>query len=103
MVMTLLLDKKSSTKDVDKGTDELADTPLLGKKYSTKDVDKGTDELADIKKSLVTIRRKGLDKFEGQYKGSKGWFKLDSGFLITTFSTIHSELYKELFEKYIED
>ena len=29
--------------------------------------------------------------------------KLDSGFLKTTFSTIHSEFYKELFEKNIED
>ena len=30
---------------------------------------------------MVTIGRKGLDQFEGQYKGSTGWFKLDSGFL----------------------
>ena len=38
-----LLEKKSSTKNVYKGTDELEDTPLLENKYSTKDVDKGTD------------------------------------------------------------
>ena len=49
-VMTPLLETKSSTKDVDKGTDKLADTPLLGKKYSTKDVDKGNDELAYMRK-----------------------------------------------------
>ena len=36
--------------------------------------------MADIKKAVVTIRRKGLDKFEGQSKGSTGWFKLDIGF-----------------------
>ena len=53
VVTTPLLEKKSSTKDVDKGTDELADTPLLEKKYSTKDVGKGTDELADMKNSVV--------------------------------------------------
>ena len=80
VVTTPLLEKKSSTKDVDKGTDELVDTPLLEKKSSTKDVEKGTDKLADMKKAVVTIRRKGLDEFEGQFKGSTGWFKLDSGF-----------------------
>ena len=71
--------------------------PFMEKKYLTKDVDKGTDELAYMKQSVVTIRRKGLDQFEVQSKGSKVWFKLDSGVLKTTFSTIHSEFYKELF------
>ena len=71
--------------------------PLMENKYSTKDVDKGTDELADMKQAVVTIRRKGLDQFEGQSKRSEGWFKLDGGFLETTFSTNHSELYKQLF------
>ena len=80
VVTTLLLDKKPPTKNVDKVTDELSDTPLLEKKSSTKDVDKHIDELADTKNAVVTIRRKGLDKFEGQYKLSTGWFKLDSGF-----------------------
>ena len=84
-------------------TDELTDMLLLEKKYPTKDVDKGTDKLADIKKSVITIFRKGLDRFQGQSKGSTGWFKLDSGFLKITFSTIHSEFYKELFENNIED
>ena len=56
----------------------------------TNDVDKGTDELADMKKAVVTILRKDLDKFEGQSKGFTGWFKLDSGFLKTRFATIHS-------------
>ena len=79
VVTTLLLDKKSSTKDFEKGADELSDTPLLEKKYLTKGVENGTDELADMKKAVFTIRRKGLDKFEGQSKGSTGRFKLDSG------------------------
>ena len=103
MVTTPLLENKLLTKDVDKGNDELEDTPLLEKKTSTKDVDKVTDDLEDMKKAVFKIRRKGLDKFEGQSKGFKGWFKLDSGFLITTFSAILSELYKELFENNIED
>ena len=75
----------------------MADMPLLEKKFSKKDIDKGTDELSDMKQAVVTICRKGLDKFDGQFKGSTVWFKLDSGFLKTTVSTIHSELYKELF------
>ena len=47
----------------------------------TKDFDKGTDESEDMKKAVVTIHRKGLDKFEGHSNGSTVWFKLDSGFL----------------------
>ena len=58
----------------------MADMPLIEKKYSTKDVDKGTDSLAYMKEAVVIILRKVLDQFEGQFRGSKGWFKLDSGF-----------------------
>ena len=36
-------EKKYSTKDVDKGTDELAYTIFMEKKPSTNDVEKGTD------------------------------------------------------------
>ena len=54
--------------------------PLLEKKLLTKDVDKGTGELENTKEEVVIIRRKDLDKFEGQSKGYTGWFKLDSGF-----------------------
>ena len=75
---------------------------LFEKKSLTKDVDKGTDELADMKQAVVAVRRKGLDQFEGQPKGSTQWFKLDSGFLKTTLSTIHSEFYKDFFYN-IED
>ena len=59
MVTTPLLEKKSSTKYFDKGTNELADTPFPEKKSSTEDVDKGTDGFADIKKAVFTIHRKG--------------------------------------------
>ena len=71
---TPFLEKKSSTKDVDEGTDELADIPLLEKVSSTKDVDKGTYEWSDMKKAVVIIRRNGLYQFEGQSKVSTGWF-----------------------------
>ena len=75
---------------------------LTEKKYSTKDVDKFTYEKTDMKQAENTIIRKGLDQFEGQSRGSKGWFKLDIGFLKTTYSKSHSELYKELFKNNIE-
>ena len=68
VVTTPFKEKKSSTKNVDKGTDELADMPLTGKKYLTKDVDKGTDELADMKQAVIKICRKDLDQFECQSK-----------------------------------
>ena len=74
--------------------EEVVTTPLSENKSSTKDVEKGTDKLAYMKRSVVTILRKGLYQFGGQYKGSRVWFKLDNGFLKTTFSTIHPELYK---------
>ena len=95
MVTKLLFEKKSSTNDVDEGTDELTDMKLLEKESLANNVEKGTDELSDIKQAVVTIRRKALYNFEGQSKGSTGWFKLDNRFLKTTFSTTHSELYKE--------
>ena len=76
--------------------EEVVTTPLSDNKSSTKDVDKGTDEFEDMKKAVVTVCRKALDKFWGQSKISTGWFKLDSGFLKTTFSTIHSEFYKNV-------
>ena len=101
-VTTPMSEKKSSTNDVEKGTDKLADMILMEKKSSTKDVDKCTDELEDMKQAVNTNFRKGLDHFEGQYSGSKRWFKLVIG-LKKTFSKIHLEFYKELFKKNIED
>ena len=47
---------------------EVATTPLLENKSLTKDVDKGTGELEYMKEAVVIIRRKDLDKFEGQSK-----------------------------------
>ena len=94
VVTTPLLEKKSLTKDVDEGTNELSDMTFMEKKYSTKDVDKHTGELADMKQAVVTICRKGLYQFEGWSKGYKGWFKLDSGLEKKTLSTNNSEFYK---------
>ena len=59
-------------------------TPFPKKKVVTsekvtksEDVDKGTKNLDDMKEAVLTIRGKDLDKFEGQSKGSIGWFNLD--------------------------
>ena len=60
--------------------EEVVTTPFSEKKSFTRDSDKGTDELKYMKKAVVTIRRKGLYKFKSHHKGSAGCFKLDSGF-----------------------
>ena len=86
MVTTPLSEKKSLTKDVEKGTDKFADMILTNEKSSTKYVDKGTDELEEMKQAVNKIIRKSLDQFEGQSSGSKGWFKLDIGFKKITLS-----------------
>ena len=46
----------------------MADMPLMEKKTLTKDVDNGTDELADMKQAVIKICRKDLDQFECQSK-----------------------------------
>ena len=74
----LLVEKFSNVLDDRK--EAVVTTQFLEKKSLIKDVDKGTGELEYMKDSVVTIRKKYLDKFEGQSKGSTGWFKLDSGF-----------------------
>ena len=99
---TLLMENKSSTKGIEKVTDELEDTLLMENKYSTKDVYKGTDELEFMRQKVNTIHRKGLYQFEGQSIGSKGWFKIDIEFFKTNFSKIHSEFYKALFKNNIK-
>ena len=58
----------------------MKDMPLIEKKSSTKYVYKGTDELEDMKQVVVKFCRKDLYQFEGQSKGYEGWIKLDSGF-----------------------
>ena len=88
LVTTPFSEKKSLTKDVEKGTDKLADILLMENKYSTRDVDKGTDELADMKQAANKIHRKGQDQFEGQSSGSKGWFKLDIVFFKQFFPRV---------------
>ena len=55
---------------LDDSKEAVVTTPSLEKKSSTKDIDKGTDELEDMKEAVVTIRRKDLYQFEGQSKGS---------------------------------
>ena len=68
----------------------MADTLLFEKKSLTKDVEKGTYELAFNKQKVNKSLRKGLNQFEGQSIGTKGWFKLDIEFLKTTVSKSYS-------------
>ena len=57
-----LSENKSSTKDAEKGTDELADMLLTEKKSSKKDVEKGIDEFADTLFSEKKYLRRMLIK-----------------------------------------
>ena len=57
---TLFSEKKSSKNNLEKGTDDLADTLLMEKKYLTFNVDKSTYELSFMKQTVSTIFRKGL-------------------------------------------
>ena len=55
-----------------------------------------------MKESVVTIRRKDLDKFQGQSKGYTVWFNPDHE-LLKKFSLLKPEFYKNCYEKNIED
>ena len=64
LVMTPLSEKKSLTKDFEKGNDELAETQLMEMKSFTKDVEKGTDKFAE------TLLMEMID--EDEKKGGEG-------------------------------
>ena len=67
---------------------------LTTKKVETsEEVDKGNKNLDDMKEAVFTIRRKDLDNFEGQSKGSTGWFNLDHEFFKRNVSTLELHFY----------
>ena len=47
---------------------------------TSEEVDKVTEKLEEMKEAVVTICSKDLDKFEGNFKVSTGWFNLDHEF-----------------------
>ena len=47
---------------------------------TNEDFDNGTEKLEYMKEAAVTICRKDSYQFDGQSKGSTGWFNLDSDF-----------------------
>ena len=55
-----------------------------------------------MKETVVTIHRKDSNTFEGQSKGSTGWFYIDHEFLKIQISTLEPDLYGRLYEKSIE-
>ena len=56
----------------------------------------------DMKEAVVTIRRKDLDNFECQSKGSTYWFNRDHEFLKRNCFTLERDFYRGKYEKYIE-
>ena len=69
---------------------------------TSEEVEKGTKKLDDMKEAVVTIRRKYLDNFEGQSKGSTGWFNIDNVSLKIKFSTLEPNIYKKLYERILK-
>ena len=55
-----------------------------------------------MKEAVIVIYRKGSYKFQGQSKGSTGWFNLDNEFLKQKCYTLELDFYKKLYEKDIE-
>ena len=58
--------------------------------------------LEDMKQSVVTIRRKDSDKFEGQSKGYIGCFNLDNEFFKRKMSTLEPDLYKNFMKRILK-
>ena len=77
--MHKLTENFTKSEEVVKGTDEVH--KRTEKIKTNKDVDKGTERLEYMKEEVVIICIKDSDKFEGQSKGSTGWFNLDHEFL----------------------
>ena len=61
-------EKVTTSDDVHKCTEKIP---------TSEEVDKRSEDFEDMKEAVVTIRSKYSDKFEGQSKGSTGWFNLD--------------------------
>ena len=58
---------------------------------TNEDDDKGTEKSEDMKLAVLTICGKDSYQFEGQSKGSTGWFNLYSEFLKIKFYTIEPD------------
>ena len=68
----------TTSEEVVKGTDEVH--KITYNITKNEELDKDNEKLEDMKEEVVTIRRKDSDKFEGESKGSTGWFNLDREF-----------------------
>ena len=101
---------------VDNGTKHLDDkkeavimTPLLENKLLTaekvttsEEVDKDTGKFYGIKDAVVTIHRKDSNNFEGQSKGSTGWFNLDHEFFKESFLRLNRTSVKKIMKSILK-
>ena len=85
-------EKVTTSDDVPKRTENITTSEQVVKSHyevhkrndnitKNEKVDKSTEKLEDMKEAVVTIHMNDSDTFEGQYKGSTGWFNLDRDFL----------------------
>ena len=86
--------------EVVKGNDEVQ--KCTEKITTNQEVGKDTEKLEDTNEAVVKIRKKDSDKFEGQYKGSTGWFNLNHEFKKIKVSKLEPEFYRKLYEKDID-
>ena len=68
-------DNITTSEDIFKGTNEVH--KRTDKITTSEEVYKGSEKLEDMKESVVKIRRKDSDNFEGRSKGYTGWFNID--------------------------
>ena len=73
-----------------------------GKIIISEEVDKSTEILDDMKEAVVTICKDYLYNFDGQSKGSTGWFNFDHEFLKRKFSTLEPEFYKKFMKRILK-
>ena len=51
---------------------------------------------------MLMIRRKYLDKFQGKFTASTGWFNLDHEWLKIKFSTLEPKFYKNFWKRILK-
>ena len=84
---------KNNTIDKEKSSDKWEGYTKWGGWQRNKKMD-------DMEDTVVTIRRKYLDNFEGQSMVSTGWFNPDNEWLKRDFSTLEPELYIYIWKGY---
>ena len=93
-------DNIKTNEEVVKGTDEVQ--KHTDKIKTNEEVEKGIGKTEYTKEALFKIRWNNSDKFEGQSKGSTGWFNLDHEFLKVNVSILEPDFYKNFMKSILK-